>query len=160
MPASRSPSLYGTAVFHKYMRMRPFCPSGGVMKFALLNPDPSCAFAITASFSRPPRPKLYCWKLPETSSKPYLEVYHNFRATYARQGNYAPVVEIVHQVCSVEKLGDGGIDVLLCLCHSAARVRKLRVVCEVEHQIFASIWAVVLNERILTFPVLLRKDLN
>src|ERR1700722_8134155 len=72
MPASISPSLYGVAVFQMYILHRPFCPSGGVMKLALLNPDPSWAFVITASFSFPPRPKLYCWKLPATSSKPYL----------------------------------------------------------------------------------------
>ena len=43
------------------------------MKLALLKPEPSWALAMTASFSAPPRPKLYCWKLPESSSKPYLQ---------------------------------------------------------------------------------------
>jgi hypothetical protein len=42
------------------------------MKLALLKPLPSCAFVITASDSSPPRPKLYCWKFPASSVKPYL----------------------------------------------------------------------------------------
>ena len=45
-------------------------PSGGVEKFALLNPPPSCASACTASLPRPPRPKLLLWKLPAASVKP------------------------------------------------------------------------------------------
>ena len=41
MPASKSPSLYGVAVFQMYILQRPFIPSGGVMKLALLYPLPS-----------------------------------------------------------------------------------------------------------------------
>ena len=45
-------------------------PSGGVEKFALLVPEPSCASTLTGSLAAPPLPLLLVWKLPEASVKP------------------------------------------------------------------------------------------
>lgn len=66
IPTSRAPSLHGMAMFQRYMRVRPFSLSGGVMKFTLLNPEPSCAFAMVPPLSAPPCPKLCCWKLSDS----------------------------------------------------------------------------------------------
>src|SRR5438876_12135865 len=46
---SRSPSRLGVVPVKTYICIRPDEPSGGVEKFALLVPDPSCASACTAS---------------------------------------------------------------------------------------------------------------
>src|SRR5439155_4599592 len=47
-------------------------PSTGVAKFALSVPAPSWPSAFTGSLSRPPLPKLFCWKLPAASVNPCL----------------------------------------------------------------------------------------
>ena len=46
-------------------------PSAGVAKLALFVPPPSCASARTESNPAPPLPKLFVWKLPAASLKPW-----------------------------------------------------------------------------------------
>jgi len=70
--ASRSPSRSIVGPVKRNICMRPEVPSGGVAKFALLVPEPSCASARTRSPPSPIPVKLVCWKLPEASSKPSL----------------------------------------------------------------------------------------
>src|ERR1041385_6086246 len=70
---SKSPSSVGPPLDVKMnICMRGREPSGGVEKFALFVPPPSCASTLTGSFCAPPLPKLVVWKLPEASVKPSL----------------------------------------------------------------------------------------
>jgi hypothetical protein len=70
-PASKSPSSFGPPVIvNRNICIRGRWPSGGVAKFALLVPEPSCASTWTSSLPAPPRPKLLVWKFPADSVKP------------------------------------------------------------------------------------------
>jgi hypothetical protein len=66
----------------------------------------------------------------------------------------------VHHVCGVEQLSYSGVNVTLCLCLRIGPVRDCGVVRKVENHVLAGIWAVVVDVRVLAFPVLLREDLK
>lgn len=184
MPASRSPSRYGVAVFQRYILQRPFWPSGGYKGYVvlcqsvkvisasrksalpswnwpkqgyetakkmnepkehtLLKPLPSWAFAMTASPSLPPRPKLSCWKFPLTSSKPYLKRKVQIsRWNPSRKDRSLPVVQIVNHIAGEEQLGNGGIDVGLGNGHRISTTTRLWIIFKVEFGTMVRLWTIV-----------------
>ena len=63
-----------------------------------------------------------------------------------------------HVAC-IEKLGDGGVNVLLRLVKCIRTIHDPRLVLIVEVQVLATIWAVVVEPAISAFPILMREDL-
>jgi len=68
------------------------------------------------------------------------------------------IVEIVYHVGGVEELRDAGVDVFLRLFQSISLLSHLRVVGEIELPALASVRTIVVDVRVLAFPVLLSKD--
>jgi len=60
----------------------------------------------------------------------------------------------------IEELGNGIIDVLPGLVKRISAVPLNRIVGEREVQVFASVWSVVADIVVSSFPVLLREDLK
>ena len=71
---------------------------------------------MTASSCSPPRPKLYCWKLPASSVKPYL-FQKRIALPLSLDQDGLPVEQVMRHVAGIEKLCDSGVDVLLRLGH-------------------------------------------
>jgi hypothetical protein len=75
--------------------MRGLVPSLGVAKLALSVPPPSCASARTGSLLLPPPTKLFCWKFPAGSVKPWtieLVVNHVVQKEQVLNGDLAIVL--------------------------------------------------------------------
>lgn len=71
-----------------------------------------------------------------------------------------PIVQVVNQVGSVEELRHRDIDELLRFAECGCLVRGLGVIREVENISLVAFRAVVIDPRVLTFPVLVSKDLR